>query len=130
MEYENYNYTYKVNQINMENATFEVEYMPEDSNLSPVRYNLSLIPKYYKEIVDANNNLIYASQDEVPFSIHMENTIDGCKPFNVWRNQYMMIKNIDSIHKANGSFTYDTANNLTVWPTGYTVQIHNTNIEN
>ena len=91
MSVENYNFSYAVTQINLENGTFEVEYLPEDINLSPVRLNLYLLPKYYKEIVDANNELVYASQEEVPFEVHFENTIDRHKPLGQWRNQYLMM---------------------------------------
>lgn len=123
MTQENYNFTYKVTQLNLENGTFEVEYVPESLDLTPVRLNLYLMPKYYKEIVDANNELIYASQEEVPFELHMENTIDNCKPLGQWRNQYMMMSNIDKIENANGSFVVDTTKNLVIYPTGFIVKI-------
>lgn len=123
MSTENYNFSYSVTQINLETGTFEVEYDPEDINLSPIKLNLGLLPKYYKEIVDANNEPIYSSQEEVPFEVHFQNTIDLCKPIGQWRNQYLMFNNIDKIENANGSFIFDTANNLTIWPTGYTVKI-------
>jgi len=123
MSVENYNFSYAVTQINLENGTFEVEYLPEDINLSPVRLNLYLLPKYYKEIVDANNELVYASQEEVPFEIHFENTIDRHKPLGQWRNQYLMMENIDKIENANGSFVVDTTKDLTIFPTGYIVKI-------
>ena len=123
MSLENYNFSYNVTQINLENGTFEVEYVPEDINLSPVRLNMYLIPKYYKEIVDANNDPIFASQEEVPFEMHVEHTIDRHKPMAQWRNQYMMLNNIDKIENANGSFVVDTTKDLVIYPTGYIVKI-------
>ena len=123
MSLENYNFSYNVTQINLENGTFEVEYVPEDINLSPVRLNMYLIPKYYKEIVDANNDPIFASQEEVPFEMHVEHTIDRHKPMAQWRNQYLMLNNIDKIENANGSFVVDTTKDLAIYPTGYIVKI-------
>ena len=123
MSLENYNFSYNVTQINLENGTFEVEYVPEDINLSPVRLNMYLLPKYYKEIVDANNDPIFASQEEVPFEMHVEHTIDRHKPMAQWRNQYLMLNNIDKIENANGSFVVDTTKDLAIYPTGYIVKI-------
>jgi len=120
---ENYNYSYNVTQINVENGTFEVEYLPESLDLTPIKMNLYLMPKYFREIVDANNELVYASQEEVPFELHLENTIDSYKPMNQWRNQYMMVKNIDKLQDSNGSFTVDTTKNLVVYPSGFIVKI-------
>ena len=103
----------------------EVEYTPEDENLTQLRASISFIPRHYEEIVDANNNLIYSTQEEVPFSVHLENSVYLARPFVFWRNQYLLIKNIDELHKANGYFEHDTANNITVWPTGSKVQVLN-----
>ena len=124
MSEENYNYSYNVTQINLENGTFEVEYVPESLDLTPVRINLYLMPKYFGEILDANNQPIYSTQEEVPFEMHIENTIDRCKPINQWRNQFLMLNNIDKIESASGSFKVDHANNAVIYPTGFIVKIY------
>jgi hypothetical protein len=102
---ENYNYTYEINSISIENGTFVIRYIPEDTNLTPVSLNQKLFERNYLEILDANNQPIYSSQNDVPFSYHLDHTVKITAPLSQWRNQYLMTENIEQLTSANGSFS-------------------------
>ena len=96
---ENYNYTYNVLNVNIEQGTFEVRFTPESENLSPVVLNTYLLPVSYMDIRTANNELVYATQDDVPFDVHLENTIKSIAPLGQWKKQYILQENIDQLHE-------------------------------
>ena len=100
---ENYNYNYVIKNVNIEQGTFEVAFTPESLELTPITLNTYLLPVSYLDIRDENNDLIYASQDAVPFSIHIENTIRNIQPIAQWKKQYMMQQNISELIGKEGS---------------------------
>ena len=67
---------------------------------------------------------IYSSQDEVPFSVHLEYTIDAHKPITTWRNQYLMLENIEHLENATGNFVVDAEKQYVSYPNGFVVQVH------
>ena len=93
MATENYNYKYTIQQVNIEQGTILVNFVPEDANLSPVSLNSYLIPVSYMDIRDANNELVYATQDEVPFQVHLDNTVNNIAPLKQWKTQYILLEN-------------------------------------
>lgn len=105
---ENYNFTYKISQINIESGTFEVTYIPEDINLSQVTYNVLFRPIDYNFIVDSKSESIYKSQDEVPFDLHIENSLKPYIPIQLWKNQYFILNNIENINGSTGETKIDS----------------------
>lgn len=112
---ENYNFTYKVKTVNIENASIEVDYIPEDISLVPVKIFTNIIKRPINEIVDENNNPIYKSEDEIPIKIHLDYTTEKSAPILRWRNQKVLLDNIDKLENKTGRFEIDlnkgTANN-------------------
>lgn len=106
---ENYNFTYIVRNVNIEQGTFEILFTPESEYLSPVALNAGLLPVSYLDIRDENNQLIYSSQDEVPFKEHLENTVKHTTPLYQWKKQYMLQNNIETLINATGNITVDNS---------------------
>lgn len=102
---ENYNFSYKIANINIEMGTFEITYIPESEFLSPITLNQYLLLRPYTELVDDTGALLYQSQDDVPFSVHLENTIQVTKPLMQWHRQYLMLNNIEELSNAAGDIT-------------------------
>jgi len=97
MTTENYNYTAKVSSVNIEQGTVAISFMPENMNLTPVTLNTYMLPLSYYDIRDANNCLIYQTQDDVPFSVHIENTVRCTAPLQQWKKQHMLQTNINEL---------------------------------
>lgn len=97
MSSENYNFKYTIKNVNIEQGTFEVLFTPESFDLTPITLNTYLLPLSYLDIRDENNELIHSSQDEVPFSVHVENTVHAIKPIQQWKKQYMMQQNLSEL---------------------------------
>lgn len=87
-------YTFTIKSINISEGTFVIEYTPDDSLLMPVSYNTFLYEKNYQTIRDENNNLIYNSQDEVPFSVHLDHTVKSAAPIDLWRRHKLLLDNV------------------------------------
>lgn len=100
---ENYNYTYTIDNIDIEQGTFVVNYIPDSEFLTPISLNTYLIEKNYFEFVDSEGNLLYSSQSEVPFVEHVKYTVDAIKPINQWRKQFMFQNNISELAGASGT---------------------------
>ena len=99
---ENYNFSYTIDTINIEEGTFVVHYIPESEYLTPVSLNTYLIERDFTSFRDENNNLLYTSQSEVPFSEHIKNTVDLVTPIAKWRKQFMFQNNLEEILNSNG----------------------------
>ena len=84
-------YTYKVVSWDIESATMTVRYNPDDDTLAPIRTNINLVIADYRTLLDENGELKYASQDDVPFSEHLEHTLKYWAPVEQWKRQKMMI---------------------------------------
>lgn len=109
MANENYNFNYTISNIDIEQGTFNIQYIPEDSaNLTSITLNQSLYFKNYTDILDSEGKLIYSSQEDVPFAKHIEYTVDITKPILSWKRQYSLQQNINEIISANGKMIVDT----------------------
>ena len=93
MATENFNYTYTIKNISIEQGTLEITFTPEDNVLSPVTLNAMLQMVSYLDIRNGNNELVYPSQDDVPFNVHLENTVKTTAPTLQWKKQYTLIEN-------------------------------------
>lgn len=107
MATENYNYTYTIKNINIEQGTLEINYTPEDAVLSPITLNSFLHMVSYLDIRNEVDELIYSSQDEVPFNVHLENTVKVTAPLLQWKKQYTLIENSTDLVGSQGSITLD-----------------------
>jgi len=91
-----YSFTHKIKSLDISAGNFLVEYIPDDTDLSPVLLNLSISERSYTTIRDENTNEpLYTNQESVPFSYHYEYTINNFSPQNVWNNQKHMLNNLE-----------------------------------
>lgn len=113
----NFNYTYKITQVSIEVGTVEILYTPDSADLIPIRLNCNFKPKSYLDIRDEDNKLIYTSQDQVPFNLHIENTAKSCAPIREWYHQSLLLNNSNNL--------IGTTNNIEVPLSDYNVPITN-----
>jgi hypothetical protein len=91
-----FTFTYKIKTISIEQGHFLVEYIPDDESLSPISLNVSIVEKDYMTIMDeTTKDLAFNSQQAVPFSYHLEHTINYYSPQNIWKNQKYLLDNIE-----------------------------------
>lgn len=91
-------YTYKIKNIDITNATILVNFIPDDARLTPVVVNTYIYEKPYTDIKNENGDLVYADQDAVPFSVHLENTLEVSAPQDLWRRQKKLIDNFSLVN--------------------------------
>lgn len=103
MVVENYNYTYEVYAVDIETGTFQVEYVPESTDIAPLRINIGINFRDFQTILDADGNTIYNSQEEVPFSEHLLHSVKTMAPMRVWKTQFTMLNNLDQLQNATGT---------------------------
>ena len=89
----NLNYSYQVVSIDIAGCHMVVKYLPEDEDLSPISYNNRIIERSFQDIRDENNQLLFQSQEEVPFSYHLEYSCKYAAPLDLWRKQKLLIEN-------------------------------------
>ena len=91
-------YNYKVHSIDIQLCSIIVTYTPIDEELLPVQLNcvLHFAPyDYFRH--SANNELIYAIDQEIPFREHLKYSIENSAPIHQWKMQKMMIDNMSDI---------------------------------
>lgn len=100
-----HNFSYVVDDYNMDNGTITVTFTPDNVNLSPVSLNCNLILKDQTEILNANGDPAYATNEEIPLLEHIKQTAIEFAPHNTWDRQDKMLDNENVIMNANGSVT-------------------------
>lgn len=103
MPVENFNFTYIIDSVDIQAGTILINYIPNDSNLSPVFLNCLLLTKDYKTILDDNQNLVYNSEDEVPLIEHVKHTVDVNNPIDVWSKQSKLLNNAVMLQNLSGN---------------------------
>jgi len=90
-----FTFTYKIKSINIEQGHFLVEYTPDDLDLAPVSLNVNIVERDYTTIIDdVTRDPVYNDQQSVPFSYHLEHTINIYSPQNIWKNQKYFLNNM------------------------------------
>ena len=97
-----YNFTYTIENVNIEIGTFVINYIPESEYLTPISLNTYLVEKELSETFGEDGTSPYASQEDIPFEEHVRNTVDRVAPISQWRNQYRFQNNLDTLLSANG----------------------------
>jgi hypothetical protein len=77
-------FTHELISVDIENGTMEVRYIPEDSNLSIVLYNI---------------RFVLSQEENATFEDHYENSIRIHAPFGLWQTQKAMIENADELQQ-------------------------------
>lgn len=91
----NYNFTYKIESIDIERCTVAVTYTPEDPDLLPYGLNIGIGMLSIGHFRHASNNeLIYQSDDDIPFQERIKKSITLAAPVEMWQVQKGMIQEI------------------------------------
>ena len=96
---DNFDFSYRITTVNIEQGTVEIEYIPDDLDLSPYKVNQFLLPRYPHEILDGNGQQIYSTMEEIPIEQHILNTIKVTAPLVTWRKQRILLENYDYLDK-------------------------------
>jgi hypothetical protein len=107
---ETFDFTYKITTVDIMHGTLEIQFTPDDDDLSPIMLNQPLLIKPYFEILDAEGKEIYTSQDQVPIEEHLKYSVIMGAPFTQWRRQQLMIDNFNSLVEATGHIQANTLN--------------------
>ena len=93
-----FTFTRTIDSVDIPNGTVEITYTPTDTSLSEVSYNVNFqkVPDF-RTLRDADNNLLYATEADVPFSEHLNYTVDSAAPHSFWTRQKYMINNAASL---------------------------------
>jgi hypothetical protein len=75
-----------------------VEYVPEDSVLTPVVNNIQFYERPIETLRTVLGDPMYSSQDEVPFETSLEWSISRQAPISAWRGQRLLLDNLDKIN--------------------------------
>ena len=98
----NFDFSYNIFNVNLEQGTIEIEYIPDDENLTPVRLNQYLLVRHPYEILDKEGVQIYQTMEEIPLEEHINYTVNTTAPLYQWRRQSVMLNNHDAIISSNG----------------------------
>lgn len=90
-----FSYTYKIKSLDVETCSGMVQYIPDDINLSPIEFIMSFRLIDYKMFLDDNGELIYNSQEEVPYQTNVEKHISTNAPHEMWASQEAMMANME-----------------------------------
>jgi hypothetical protein len=91
-------FTKTIDSVDIPSGNVEITYTPTDTSLSAVSYNVSFqkVPDF-RTLRDENNNLLYATEADVPFSEHLNYTVNSAAPHSFWTRQKYMIDNAASL---------------------------------
>lgn len=91
----NYNFTYKIESIDIERCSVVVTYTPEDVDLLPYTLNVGIGMLSIGHFVhEANNELIYQSDADIPFQERIKKSITIVAPVEMWKVQKGMVQEI------------------------------------
>ena len=100
-----YNYTYEIKGVDVQTGHLIIKWTPEDANLSPFELNTRLVYKQPSQILDANNNPVYATIEDIPFDVHLDYTVRTVAPHHEWHLQELLVNNVSGLVGTSGTVT-------------------------
>lgn len=90
-------YTYEIASIDILQGTMAVNYIPDNLELSPLKFNMRIIELPYTHFKNDIGEVIYASQSDVPFDVIIDRIIKDHAPIDTWKSQNFMMNNLDAL---------------------------------
>lgn len=96
----NFNFSYKIESIDVENCSVVIKYIPENENLLIRTYNVNLRihPKEVFGTHSSNNELIFPDDNQIPFENHVKYSIEISAPVHEWKVHQKMLESMEYLN--------------------------------